>query len=292
VLAAAGDIACDPDDPSYNGGEGTATACRQKHVSDLLTGADVVLPLGDNQYDEATLAQFNAVFGPTWGRFKAFMHPAIGNHEYFTAGAAGYFDYFNGPVNASGPAGERGKGYYSFDVGGWHLVALNSNCSEVGCATGSPQETWLRSDLAAHPASCTLAFWHHPRFSSALSASVHWAEEPRVSPLWKALADAGAELVLTGHAHQYERFAPQRLDPVNPESAAGVPDPNGLRQFVVGTGGEEHHPFGTGGTYATSEVRDATHFGVLEMVLHPGSYEWDFVGEDGASLDDGEATCH
>ena len=165
VIAAAGDIACDPADPGYNGGAGTSTRCRQRATSDLLVGAGLaaVLPLGDIQYDSPTASRINAVYAPSWGRVKSISRPVLGNHD--GAGSA-YFDYFNGAGAANGPAGPRGRGYYSYDIGAWHLVALNSNCTRVSCGAGSIQERWLRADLAAHPTGCTLAYWHHPRYSS------------------------------------------------------------------------------------------------------------------------------
>ena len=154
VIAAAGDIACQP------GASVTPSNCHHAATSDLLAGATAVLMLGDAQYPDGTLAQFQGSFDPTWGRFKSVMYPSVGNHEYHTPGAAGYFDYFGAA------AGPRDKGYYSFDLGAWHLVALNSNCPEIGgCEEGSAQELWLRADLAASSASCTLAYWHHPLFS-------------------------------------------------------------------------------------------------------------------------------
>jgi uncharacterized repeat protein (TIGR01451 family) len=205
---------------------------------------------------------------------KPLIHPAVGNHEYLTAGAAGYFQYFGAA------AGDPTQGYYSFDIGSWHLIALNSNCSKVGgCGPGSPQETWLRRDLEAHPADCTLAYWHHPRFSSGEHGSF-----VSTQPLWQALYDAGTELVLSGHDHDYERFAPQ--------TAAGVADAGrGIRQFVVGTGGRNRYALGP--AIANSEARDATTFGVLELTLHPAGYDWRFVPEAGGGFADaGSASCH
>ena len=280
VVMAAGDIACDPDDSGYNGGAGTADRCHQLATSDLLLAGspDVVLPLGDIQYDSATTARINAVYAPTWGRVKAITRPILGNHESGTA--TGYFDYFNGAGVSDGPAGARGKGYYSFDLGGWHLVALNSNCASVSCSGGSEQERWLRADLAAHPANCTLAYWHHPRYSSG-----HDGSNDFMQPLWEALHDAQAEVLLSGHSHDYERFAP--LDRDGAVDLAG-----GIRQFVVGTGGA----FFTGGlgTRAPhSEVAQNDTFGVLRLTLHPASYDWEFVPEaGGAFTDSGSQGCH
>ena len=279
VIAAAGDIACDPDDPGYNGGAGTVTRCRQRATSDLLvgTGLSAVLPLGDIQYNSASLANIEEVYDPTWGRVKSISRPILGNHD---GSGSGYFDYFDGAGAANGPAGPRGKGYYSFNLGRWHLVALNSNCDRVPCSKGSQQERWLRADLATHRTSCTLAYWHHARWSSG-----HDGSNTFMQPLWQALVDAGAEVLLSGHSHDYERFAPQ--------DASGRRDAaNGIRQFVVGTGGA----FFTGGLgtrVANSEVAQNTTFGVLRLTLHPTSYSWRFVPVAGGSFSDGGTTpCH
>lgn len=276
VIAAAGDIACDPNDPRYNGGDGTATACRQRATSDLLFGAgyDAVLLLGDNQYVDGTLAKYQAVFAPTWGRLGSLLRPAPGNHEYLTPGGAGYYDYF-GPA-----AGDRSRGYYSFDLGTWHAIALNSNCAAVGgCGPGSPQLQWLVADLAAHRQACTLAYWHHPRFSSGLHN-----DDVTYDAFWQTLYQAGAELILVGHDHDYERFAPQ--DP------AGRADSRyGLRELVVGTGGEEMRQFAA--IRPNSEARNAKDFGVVELRLRADGYDWRFLpAAGGAFTDSGSAACH
>jgi acid phosphatase type 7 len=282
VIAAAGDIACDPLSSSFNNGLGTSSSCRQKYTSDLLVGAGLtaVFTLGDTQYEDGTLAQFQQSYDPSWGRVKAITYPVVGNHEYQTPNASGYFDYFNGVGVQIGRAGDRRKGYYSFNIGAWHVVALNSNCSQVGgCGAGSPQEAWLRQDLAANPASCTLAYWHHPRFSSG-----EHGDHPAMQPIWQALYDANADLTLAGHDHGYERFAPQ--------TAAGVADgARGLRGFVVGTGGKSHYPFTT--VRPNSELREANTYGVLKLELHAQSYDWRFVPEAGKTFaDSGSAACH
>jgi calcineurin-like phosphoesterase family protein len=282
VVAAAGDIACDR-------ASGTTT-CHQMQTSNLLVGGNLaaVLALGDNQYDCGGYDAFQQFYEPTWGRVKSIIHPALGNHEYETSGtgcdatgsATGYFDYFNGVGNLNGPAGERGKGYYSFDVGAWHLIAINSQCSKVSCSAGNPQETWLRADLAAHPDRCTLAYWHHSRFSSGATHGDH----PGLTALWQALYDNGADIVVSAHDHIYERFAPQ--------TPGGVADwARGIRQFVVGTGGKVLHNIGT--AKPNSEVREAGTFGVLELTLRPDSYRWEFRPESGVTFSDtGSATCH
>jgi acid phosphatase type 7 len=288
VIAAAGSIACDTTSNFYNGGLGSAGHCRQKATSDLLVGAGLsaVLTLGDNQYHVGSLGDFNAVFDPTWGRVKSIIHPAIGQREYSTADARGYFDYFNGLGRRSGPAGDRDKGYYSFDVGSWHLIALNSNCDRIdrgpaadGCAAGSPQERWLRSDLATHPASCTLAYWHRPLFNSGLRGDF-----PGARAFWEALSEAGADVILGGDPHHYERFAPQ--------TPGGNPDPErGIREFIAGTGGAFFTSWSS--LKPNSEVRYNRSFGVLTLALHPGRYEWRFLPEAGGTFTDaGSGACH
>jgi acid phosphatase type 7 len=278
VIAAAGDIACDPQDPGYNNGNGTADRCQQRATSDLLVGRGLsaVLPLGDLQYTAASAANLSAVYDPTWGRVKSISRPILGNHE---SGGMAYFDYFNGKGASDGPAGPRGKGYYSFDVGGWHLVALNSNCSRVSCSAGSEQAAWLRADLAANPAHCTLAYWHDPRFSSGYGGS-----NSSTQALWQALDEAGVEILLSGSSHDYERLAP--LDSLGNVDRAG-----GVRQFVVGTGGA----FFTGlsDRVAASEVAQNDTFGVLMLALHPSSYDWQFVPIAGRTFtDSGSDPCH
>ncbi|MEA2350110.1 MAG: hypothetical protein QOG86_1051 [Thermoleophilaceae bacterium] len=281
VIAAAGDIACDPSDPGYNNGNGTKDRCQQRATSDLLvgTGLSGILTLGDEQYDDATLTKYQTVFDGTWGRANKLSHPAIGNHEYLTSGAAGYFDYHNGVGAQDGVAGARGKGYYSFNLGSWHVVELNSNCSQVACTSGSAQEQWLRSDLAANPAKCTLAFWHHPRFSSGMAGN-----NSNMGTLYADLYNANADLVLTGHDHLYERFAPQNASAVA-DSARGI------REFVVGTGGKSLVDWGS--IKANSEVRDNNTFGVLRLTLHASSYDWKFAPIAGQSFSDsGSTNCH
>jgi hypothetical protein len=287
VVAAAGDIACDPLDAKYNNGDGTPTYCRQKDVSNLLVGANLaaVLALGDVQYYCGSLAAFNTVYDPTWGRVKSITHPVVGNHEYLTSGgsgsatgcdgsnanAAGYFGYFGAA------AGSAAKSYYSFDVGTWHLIALNSNCTQAGgCSVNSPQGKWLKADLAAHPAQCVLAYWHIPLFSSGGRANSNSLG------LWQQLYAAHADVVLDGHDHIYERFAPQ--------TPTGVADPNGIRQFTVGTGGADHT--GIAAVAANSVVRNTDTYGVLKLTLHQGSYDWTFVPAVGTFTDSGSATCH
>ena len=268
VIVAAGDIADDADNP---GDDITAQ---------LIDGIDptAVLALGDLVYESGTLAEFETWYHPTWGRHKPKTYPVPGNHEYETPGAAGYFDYFNGTGSQAGPAGDRAAGYYSFDVGSWHVIALNSVCDEVGgCEADSPQEQWLRRDLAAHQNACTLAFWHHPRFTSG--GHGEWMHD-----IWQALYEGNADLALVGHEHNYERFAPQ-------DAAGGMDPARGIRQLVVGTGGHSRHPFVT--VKPNSEVRNASTFGVLELTLRSGAYDWAFRPAGGASFNDsGSSRCH
>jgi hypothetical protein len=284
VIAAAGDIACDPSSVSFHAGQGTATACRQLTVSNLLVSGHyaAVLALGDTQYNCGGYTAFLQSYDPSWGRVKSITHPVVGNHEYLTSGgtgctpangnAAGYFGYFGSA------AGTAGQGYYSFDLGAWHLIALNSSCSAVGgCGPTSPQGKWLAADLAAHPAVCTLAFWHVPLFSSGGRAA------SGTLPLWQQLYAAHADLILDGHDHIYERFAPQ--------TPTGLADPvNGIREITVGTGGANHTAVAT--RAANSVVVNTTSFGYLRLILHATSYTWNFMPAVGTFQDGGVAACH
>jgi hypothetical protein len=282
VIAAAGDIACDPASTGWNNNVGTASGCRQMYTSDLLTGGGLaaVLTLGDNQYENGELTAFNQSYDPTWGRLKTLTHPVTGNHEYnVSSAAAGYFDYFNGTGSLTGPAGDRGKGYYSYDIGAWHLVALNSNCGRVSCAAGSAQEQWLRADMAANAKPCTLAYWHHPLFSSGAHGNIAASK-----PLFAAFHALGGDVVLNGHDHDYERFAAQTPNGV--ADAAG-----GVREFVVGTGGKNQTAGGT--VKPNSEVRNVGTFGVLKVTLHATGYDWRFTPEAGKTFtDSGSSSCH
>jgi hypothetical protein len=200
----------------------------------------------------------------------------VGNHEYMTQGAQGYYAYFGAA------AGDPARGYYSYQVGSWHVVVLNSNCEEVGgCGAGSPQEAWLRADLAANRSECALGYWHHPRFSSG---SVH-GDNAFMRDLWRTLQELGVDVVLTGHEHNYERFAPQDAD--------GRADPTrGIREFVVGTGGHPTlYPFAP--PRPNSEVRETGTYGVLKLTLGSGSYDWQFLPTAGSSFaDTGSGACH
>lgn len=255
VLVGAGDIAgC-----SSDGDEATAA------LLDTIPGT--VFTLGDNAYSSGTAEQFAECYHPSWGRHRERTRPVPGNHDYGTPGAAPYFDYFGEN------AGEPGKGYYSYDLGDWHVIALNS---EIDIEAGSEQLAWLAADLAANPATCTVAYWHHPRFSSGSHGS-----DSDLRDLWRMLDEAGVDLALTGHDHDYERFAPQDAD--------GNADPDGIRQFVVGTGGADLRPFD--GVEPNSERRIDGTAGVLKLELYEDSYRWTFIATDGTVRDEGEGAC-
>jgi hypothetical protein len=258
VVVAAGDIA-------EAGGHQQMTSDRV-----LELDPDRVLVLGDNQYPGGELAMYRNFYGPTWGRFKARTRPVPGNHDYETPRAAGYFAYF------AKLARPKGRSYYSFELGGWHLVALNSS---IDHGPGSAQERWLRADLMTTAKRCILAYWHFPRFSSG----AHQGSWGSVGAFWNDLYAARADVVLSGHEHSYERFARQ-----TPWAKASR---QGIRQFVVGTGGA--HLLGFAARQPNSQVRIGNAHGVLELVLHPASYNWRFVSEDGDVLDNGgPVPCH
>jgi 3',5'-cyclic AMP phosphodiesterase CpdA len=270
TVYAAGDIArCAYPDPAYSVAAETAATVAAGLAQDPRA---VVLALGDLTYPVGAAKEFSDCYAPTWGRFKDRTWPAPGNHEYYTPGAKPYFAYWGA---------RAGRGYYSFELGTWHVISLDSNLAP---AQHAAQLDWLRADLARHPARCTLAYWHHPLYSSGGHGSV-----PKMRDAWKLLYDAGAELVLSGHDHDYERFAPQdadgRLDPAR-----------GIRQFVVGTGGAYPTPFLL--TVAHSEVRDSNRTGVLRLQLYAGGYGWEFVESTRLSSfgvappDRGSAACH
>jgi len=263
VLVGAGDIA---DCRDLAGAEATAKLLEQ------IPGT--VMALGDLAYPDGTQENFHC-YDQTWGRVRSRTRPAPGNHEFHSPGATYYFSYFGEA------AGDPKTGYYSYELGTWHVIVINSECKEVGgCNAGSPQEKWLRADLAAHPAACTLAYFHKPLFSSG---SAH-GDDLDMKPLWQALYDANADVVVNGHDHDYERFTPQTPD--------AAPDrKRGIREFVVGTGGKNHRPFGT--LRPNSEIRNADAFGVLKLTLRPTGYGWQFVPEEGkAFTDSGTDNCH
>jgi acid phosphatase type 7 len=269
VLVGAGDIAGCKD---LSGAQATAKLIEQ------IPGT--VFAAGDLAYEKGSGDDFKNCYDTTWGRFKDRTRPALGNHEYGEPTASGYFHYWGEQ------AGPVGKGYYSYDLGAWHIVVLNTNCSAKGlgggCGAGSPQETWLKADLAQHPNACVLAYGHHALFSSGIFK--RHAVHPELRPLWEDLYAVHADLVLAGHEHSYERFAPQ-----DPEGKA---DPeHGIREIVVGTGGKSHDLLG----FATpnSEVRDWDTYGVLKLTLAPGKYTWEFLPAEGKPFrDSGSGNCH
>lgn len=254
VLLAVGDIgSCDNE-----ADEGVARLVEQ------LPGT--VALLGDIAYDHGSAVDFQECFDLAWRPLRARLRPAPGNHEYETPNVSGYFSYFGEA------AGEPGEGWYSYDLGSWHVISLNSNCDEVdGCGPGSPQLAWLVADLAAHPSNCAVAYWHHPRYSSG-----HHGSDSLMEPFWQALAEGGADLVLEGHDHDYERMAPV----------------DGIRSFVVGTGGRSLYDWrGPPGPF--TELRDDSSYGLLAFELTDGAYRWQFVPIAGDSLGDvGSDTCH
>jgi 3',5'-cyclic AMP phosphodiesterase CpdA len=275
LIAAAGDLVCGTDTPPR-------IPCWHVRTANVVRqlNPEALLLLGDLQYETASKEDFAGYFDPAFGEFKSITYPVPGNHEYFTPGAAGYFDYFNGAGNDTGRAGARSRGYYSFDLGAWHVIAINSNCLEVGgCGSRSPQATWLRADLAASRAKCTLAFMHSSRFSSG-----EHGNDEQLRDLWQILYEAGADVVLSAHDHTYERFSPQ-------DAVGRSDDKRGIRAFVVGTGGK-----GTGRflrARPNSEFRYNESIGVLTMTLRAEDYSWRFAAVPAYPLDDsGNGQCH
>jgi hypothetical protein len=257
VLVGAGDI-------GYCGLPGAASTAS---LLDQIPGT--VFAAGDLAYPNGSANDFAQCYAPHWGRQFERTRPTPGNHEYETDPAAtDYFRFFGGS------AGEPGKGYYSYELGAWHVIVINSN---IDVAAGSPQEQWLRTDLAAHPTRCVVAYWHHALFSSSPDAT------PFMRPIWQALYEAGADVIVEGHHHAYERFAPL--------TAEGAPDPErGLRSFVVGTGGAGLDVFGR--TAPHSEKRYNKNYGVLKLELYPDHYRWEFISSNGHQRDWGDGRCH
>jgi len=258
-VVAVGDIArCDSE-----GDEQTARLVAQTNMQ--------ILALGDLAYGSGSAEDFSNCYDPDWGQFRDRTHPVPGNHEYETPRAQGYFDYFGDGA---------GGGFYSFDLGAWHLVALNSNCGDdsAGCELSDPQLDWLEHDMQATSATCVLAYWHHPRFSSG-----EHGDDDSVAAFWGVLDENGADVVLNGHDHDYERFAPQ--DPT------GEARDDGIREFVVGTGGGLLRDFSSSAA-ENSEFRLANTYGVLELTLRPDGYDWRFLTTDDRTADEGSAACH
>jgi hypothetical protein len=259
TLVAAGDIAtCEGDDD-------TETAALVRDID------GTVATLGDNVYDAGSDGTYDRCYDPVWGSFLDRTRPAIGNHDARDDGGAAYFRYFGGA------AGTPGEGWYSYELGAWHVVVLNSNCGLVGCGAGSPQAEWLAADLAASEATCTLAYWHHPRFSSGPHG-----DDAEVTPFWDALDRRRADVVLVAHDHLYERFAPQ--------TAAGMPDVDGIRQFTVGTGGRSHYQAERIAPNSEVIIDDA--YGVLVLTLRIDGYDWRFLQANGTEGDAGTSACH
>ncbi len=279
-LVAVGDIVCDPHDPHLlikNLGY-----CQDSNTYKLTAkiNPNAILALGDLQYDDGALDKFISRYDKTWGKLKSITYPAPGNHEYGTNAASGYFGYFNN-TKANGPAGETGKGYYSFDLGGWHFISLNSNCAFVGgCGEGSPQLEWLKADLQKNKLSCTAAFWHHPHFTSGNYADDEAAQNLSTN-FWTVLAGNKADVILNGHDHIYERFS--LLSP------SGDKSENGIRQFTVGTGGKALYK--KKAAITGSEIAIDDKFGVLVMELYQKAYRWQFISLDGKVLDSGYQQC-
>lgn len=262
VVSTAGDIACGTNITAYNNGNGTATQCRQKYTAALLEGSDAVWTLGDHAYSTATTTQLNAAYKPTWGQYKKITYPTPGDHDYGKIAGKGYFTYFGRPP------------YYSFDTAGWHVISLNS---EIDHSAISEQAAWLEADLASTDAACVAAYWSTPRWTSSKKAP----GDATFNPFWETLDEEGADLILAGDAHHYERFA--KMNPNGTEVADGV------RQFTVGTGGRSLDGFPY--VQPTSEKRVKA-FGVLQLTLHKTSYDWQFIDESRTVRDSGSAACH
>jgi hypothetical protein len=252
---------------------GSSSDERTAEILDELPGA-TVFTLGDNAYDNGTLREFEDCYGPTWGRHLARTRPAPGNHDYRTSGANGYFTYFGER------AGPDRRGWYAYDLGEWRVYSLNSNCDFIGgCGEGSPQLRWLRGDLAENPSRCSLAYWHHPRFSSA-----EHGNQAFMDPIWDMLYDAGVELVLAGHDHDYERFEPA-------DSAGDLDRERGITSFVVGTGGRSFYEFRE--ILPTSAARNTGTWGVLELTLAPDRWSSRFIPIAGSTFTDrANGSCH
>lgn len=311
VIAAAGNIACDPSNPAFNAGNGSTTACHMKVVSDLLLRPDGVTPryrtvlaLGDTQYTCGGLQAYHQSYGPTWGRVFAVTKPVVGDKDYRTTANApgatgcqpppgsadGFFAYF-ATLKGPEPGPTPGSGaYYSFNVPKgckpgpnrvcWHVVALNGNCDKAkGCTPGTPQYDWLAADLTSHPDrayGCTLAFWHWPRFSSGVHGS-----DATYDAIWRLLYQRRVDVVLNAHEHVYERFARQ--------TPGAIRRPSGIREFIVGTGGASHVKFPSSGRAANSEASSDNTFGILTLSLHRDGYDWRFIPEPGGAFHDASA---
>lgn len=269
VLIGAGDIGFCGDEPEHFGDQKTADL-----IGQLIQQSPnaTIFTAGDTVYGGGTMAELKECFQPNWGQYKARIRPAPGNHDYMSGEGSPYFTYFGAA------AGDPSKGYYSYDLGDWHIVVLNSNCDNIACGEESAQVRWLREDLQQSGRQCTLAYWHHPLYSSGIAGG-----SATVLPFWRAVTELGVDVVVNGHDHDYERFAPM--------DAAGQASPTGTRAFVVGTGGAVLRDWGT--VKANSEVRYSFNYGVIQFKLYPGRYEWQFFPTNDQSMTDmGEGSCH
>lgn len=235
-------------------------------------GVSAILMAGDISNEDGILYQYQRCFEPAWGAYLDRIHPVPGNHDYYSDPLQNYYLYFDGQ------AGEAGQGWYSFNAGNWHIIALNSNCGAVACGPSSEQVAWLKQDLAENDQQCSIAFWHVPRWNSGPARNAHW-----MSTFWDILHPAGVEMIINGHDHHYERTG--KVD------AKGLPDQDGgIREFIVGTGGAGHYyeeePF------PFSEKTIYGQFGVLKLVLGQQDYQWQFINTDGEVLDEGADRCH
>jgi hypothetical protein len=281
-LVAAGNMSCSPDDPAYTSGTGTGITCRQLAVSDLALGLhpDTVLGLGNYQYEVPSAKDYATAYDPTWGRLRAITRPAVGNQELKVHDANTFYTYF---AEQAGPP----AGYYSYELGGWHVVVIDTNCTSVlgGCGPQSPQVHWLVDDLASNSQQCVLAYGHHPRWSNGIAGP-----DPAVDSLFSTLAEYGVDLYLSAHDADYERFP--RLD------GTGHPSPGGTRQFVVGTGGQEvYKPAEGDASWRTAfaptpdEAFDTVDPGVLSLELRADGYSWKFHTLSHGITDNGADTC-
>ncbi len=274
TVVAVGDISCDPNDTNRS----KPNYCQDAKVAELVKklNPDALLLLGDLQYLDGALVKFQNTFSKNWSQFKNIRYPTPGNHEYVTAGAAGYYQYFkNSPIDVS-------KGYYGFNLGKWNIISLNSNCDDAGgCSTTSTQNKWLEQDLSISKASCTLAFWHHPRFTSGEYRNNDDSKNRSIN-FWNVLTADKADIVLNGHDHLYERYAKQL--------GTGQQSVSGIRQFVVGTGGKSL--YNQSGTTTNSEKVIDGQFGVLKLDLYENSYKWQFININNQILDQGTGQCN
>ncbi len=274
-VIAVGDIACSPSDKYVDGSD--SRYCQQQKTFDLTKqqNADAVLMLGDLQYENGTRDSFRSTFDTSWGTFKDKLYPTPGNHEYLTSQAGGYFEYFSeAPVDVS-------SGYYRLVLGEWNIYSLNSNCEWIGgCVENTPQLKWLQTELVTNQSTCTLAFWHHPRFTSGKYATDNDVKN-RSQDMWRILVKHKADIILNGHDHIYERFARQTDN--------GKVSDNGVRQFTVGTGGRSLYSLKT--IAKNSEKFIDTSFGVLVLDLKATSYDWRFLSIDNKVLDSGSQEC-